>query len=165
MLASPAKLPRCSDLPPPCRSLDAGLDGAWVHGLRLSVPFACQGSNGSSSSSSGAGSGAAGNCQPTAAVNLTVYVGDLPPPQQLAASEPGSSLCATGVAALGGQPLAIDCGRFMQGEHAVPAGMVSLLCQVAWLALSRGPVESVRLLLMMAAWGVLAGWQAGRQTL
>ena len=123
MLASPAKPPRCSALPPPCRSLDAGLDGAWVRGLRLSVPFACQGSNGSSSSSSGAGSGAAGDCQPAAAVNLTVYVGDLPPPQQLAASEPGSSLCATGVAALGGQPLAIDCGRFMQGEHAVPTGL------------------------------------------
>jgi hypothetical protein len=27
------------------------------------------------------------------------------------------------VAALGGQPLEIDCGRFMQGEHAVPTGL------------------------------------------
>lgn len=103
---------------PPWWSLDTGLDGAWLRGLRLSVPFACQpGRSGGSSGTNG--SQAASECVPAAATSLSVYVGDVPPAQLLAGSSGSrqASLCSGAVQAFGGQLLEIDCGRFMHGER------------------------------------------------
>ena len=104
-------------------SLDTGLDGSWVRGLRLALPFACRNSSGEDEDASSGGtatysdatSAAAAECVPGAPTDLTVYVGNSPPAlllRNVAAAR--GSLCAT-VAALPGQPLQADCGRYMQG--------------------------------------------------
>ncbi|PSC67178.1 ATP-dependent Clp protease adaptor containing [Micractinium conductrix] len=106
-------------------SLDTGLDGSWVRGLRLALPFACRNSSGEDEDASSGGtatysdatSAAAAECVPGAPTDLTVYVGNSPPAlllRNVAAAR--GSLCAT-VAALPGQPLQADCGRYMQGRH------------------------------------------------
>ncbi|PSC67862.1 ATP-dependent Clp protease adaptor containing [Micractinium conductrix] len=105
-------------------SLDTGLDGSWVRGLRLALPFACRNSSGEDEDASSGGtatysdatSAAAAECVPGAPTDLTVYVGNSPPAlllRNVAAAR--GSLCAT-VAALPGQPLQADCGRYMQGS-------------------------------------------------
>lgn len=125
--ALPAELLTC-DLParvfPPVRrSLDTGLDGAWVRSIRLSTPLACQ----------TAISWVAAECVPAAPANLSVYIGDLPPRLLLGdtAGAAAGSLCAASVAVPGGQPLEIDCGRFMHGAIAVVVGLslvLAVLC-------------------------------------
>lgn len=124
----PGKLPgrpacsRSASKLAPWWSLDTGLDGVWLRGLRLSVPFACQrGRSGTAAGTPGNSSQAATECVPEAATRLSVYVGDTPPAQLLAGGSGGGSsgegsLCRGAVEALGGQPLEVDCGRYMHGE-------------------------------------------------
>lgn len=112
MLILPPALPL-----PLHRSLDTGLDGAWVHGLRLALPLPCMYE--AVLGARNASARAAQDCVPPLPANLTVFVGDTPPAQLLertGGSRDGSSLCTAGVAVPAGRPTVIDCGRFMHGE-------------------------------------------------
>jgi hypothetical protein len=110
----PGSAPSCSATAAerrPWWSLDAGLDGAWVLGLRLSLPFSC-------------GQPAAGEaCQPPPPLSLSVFVSDDPPERLLEAlRQPGgnataAAVCAAAVAVPGGRPVEVACaGGFMHGE-------------------------------------------------
>ena len=99
------------------RSLDTGLDGAWVRGLRLSLPLPCM--HEAVLGARNASVRAEQDCVPPLPANLTVFVGDTPPAQLLERTggrRDGSSLCTAGVAVPAGRPTMIDCGRFMHGE-------------------------------------------------
>lgn len=70
--------------------------------------------------------------------NLTVYVGDMLPAALLAqaagSGDRSGGLCAAGVAALGRQPLEVDCGRLMHGAEA--AACVFHACWIVMCVLS-----------------------------
>lgn len=126
-LCRPTK--QCFPAPLLHRSLDTGLDGAWVRGIRLFLPLPCM--HAAVIGTSNASARAASDCVPPLPANLTFFVGDVPPAQLLARaadSRDGSSVCAAGVAVPAGQPAVIDCGRFLHGMLPADSTVHAAIC-------------------------------------